>query len=103
LLVKHVLNKSHSPDKIAKPTLLESKAIFNNGEKKHPKVKQSGTFIDNEEIKTLNPQDPTYLKKRIAHLETQLRQKTDKTLLTGECKEIVIDYRRYETTKIEQF
>jgi hypothetical protein len=85
--------------------LLESKAIFNHGEKKHPKAKQSSTLMhnDHEELKTMNPQDPTYLKRKIAHLETQLRQKTDKTLLTGECKEIVIDYRRYETTKIEQF
>ena len=41
--------------------------------------------------------------RKIAQLEAKLRAKSDRCLQTGECTELIIDYRRYETTKVEQF
>lgn len=43
------------------------------------------------------------LQQKIALLEAKLRAKSDRCLQTGECTELIIDYRRYETTKVEQF
>jgi|LauGreDrversion4_2_1035121.scaffolds.fasta_scaffold275568_1 DNA-binding FrmR family transcriptional regulator len=42
------------------------------------------------------------LRKRLERMEGQLRKKTDRYLTSaGECMELVLDYRKYESTKVD--
>jgi len=59
----------------------------------HPPLIMSGHYSD----------DSKHLRDRLTKLETQLRQKTDRYLHSGECMSLILDARRYETVKVEQY
>jgi hypothetical protein len=62
-----------------------------DNEVKHPPLIMSGKYSE----------DVKHLRDRLSKLESSLREKTDRYLHHGECMELVIGHRRYETTKVE--
>ena len=56
-------------------------------------------IVEEEHLDELD--DKRKLKLKILQLENQLRERSDYVLSTGERMELVIDYKKYEATKMD--